>query len=120
MTAGVPHGVPARDPGLQQERTALAWRRTGLALVVGALTIGRLTMDTLGTTVLLPAAAAAVLAAWVVSVTMRGRRHALTHPDEPSFDKVLRDGRVPAVVALVAAGLALGELAAALTQLLRT
>ena len=110
--------VPARDPGLQQERTALAWRRTGLALVVGALTIGRLTMDTLGSSVLIPAAAAAVLAAWVVSVTLRGGRYALTHPDEPSFDRILRDGRVPAVVATVTASLAVGELTAAVIQLL--
>lgn len=109
--------VSARDPGLQQERTALAWRRTGLALVVGALTIGRLTMDTLGSSVLVPAAVATVLAAWVVSVTLRRRRHAVTHPDEPGFDRILRDGRVPAVVALVTASLALGELAAAVTQL---
>ena len=110
--------VPARDPGLQQERTALAWRRTGLALVVGALTIGRLTMDTLGTSVVVPAAAALVLAAWVVSVTLRGRRYALAHPDEPHFDRILRDGRVPAVVALVTVALALGELTAASVQLL--
>ncbi len=109
--------VPARDPGLQQERTALAWRRTGLALVVGALTIGRLTMDTLGSSVMVPAAVAFVLAAWVVSITLRGRRYALAHPDEPSFDRMLRDGRVPAVVALVTVALAVGELSAALVQL---
>jgi uncharacterized membrane protein YidH (DUF202 family) len=111
--------VPARDPGLQQERTALAWRRTGLALVIGALTVGRLTMDTLGASVLVPAVAAAVLAAWVVTVTLRGRRHAVAHPDEPGFDRLLRDGRVPAVVAVVAGTLAVGELTAALVQLLR-
>lgn len=118
MTVAVP-SVPARDPGLQQERTALAWRRTGLALVVGALTVGRLTMDTLGAAVLVPAAAAAVLAAWVVSVTLRSRRHAVTHPDEPQFDSLLRDGRVPAVVAVVTGALALGELTSAVVQLLR-
>lgn len=102
--------VPARDPGLQQERTALSWRRTGLALAVGALLLTRLTLGTLGTAVIAPAAVAMVLAAWVVSVTLRGRRYAATHPDEPSFDRVLRDGRVPAAVALVAGVLALGEL----------
>jgi uncharacterized membrane protein YidH (DUF202 family) len=105
------------DPGLQQERTALAWRRTGLALVVGALTIGRLTLDTLGAVVLVPAAVAAALAAWVVTVTLRSGRYARTHPDEPAFDRILADGRVPAVVALVTGSLALGELASALVQL---
>ncbi|SOC52095.1 DUF202 domain-containing protein [Ornithinimicrobium cerasi] len=111
--------VPARDPGLQQERTALAWRRTGLALVVGALTVGRLTMDTLGAGVLVPAVVAAALAAWVVGVTLRSRKYAAVHPDEPHFDRVLADGRVPAVVAVVAASLALGELTAAAVQLTR-
>lgn len=116
MTATGP--VPARDPGLQQERTALAWRRTGLALVVGALTVGRLTMDTLGSGVVLPAAVALLLATWVVGVTLRSRRYAVAHPEEPHFDRLLRDGRVPAVVALVAGALALGELVSALLRLL--
>lgn len=106
-----------RDPGLQQERTALAWRRTGLALVAGALGIGRLTMDTLGTGVLVPAALAAALALWVVGLTLRGGRYASAHPDEPHFDRILTDGRVPAVVTAVVVGLALGEIAAAAAQL---
>lgn len=110
---------PARDPGLQQERTRLAWRRTGLALVVGALTVGRLTMETLGAQVLVPALVAAALSSWVVVTTLRGGRMARTHPEESQFDRLLHDGRLPAVVALVAASLASVELASLLAQLVR-
>jgi putative membrane protein len=108
---------PASDATAPQERTALAWRRTGLALLVGALTIGRLTLDPLGPVVVLPTVIAASLACWVLVEALRARRMARPHPDQPGFS-VLADGRLPVVVAGLVGGLALGELAAAVVGLL--
>lgn len=105
-----------RDPGMQQERTTLAWRRTGLALLVGTLTIGRLTLESLGVAVVLPTVLVAVLAAYVVADTLRQRRLALTHPDDPRFS-VLRDGRLVAAVAAVVGALGLGELVVSVLRL---
>ncbi|QKE83782.1 DUF202 domain-containing protein [Arthrobacter sp. NEB 688] len=105
-----------RDPGMQQERTTLAWRRTGLALLVGTLTVGRLTLDSLGGAVVLPTVLIAALAAYVVVATLRQRRLGTGHPADPRLS-VLRDGRLVAAVATVVTALALGELLAALVDL---
>lgn len=105
-----------RDRGAQQERTTLAWRRTGLSLVIGALTIGRLTLDSLGTLVVVPTVLAASLALWVVVVALRTRHSTTPAGDEPSFS-ILTDGRLPAVVAGVVGALAAGELLAAVVTL---
>ena len=113
--AGSPR--PASDATAPQERTALAWRRTGLALLVGSLTIGRLTLDTLGPAVVLPTVVGVTLAGWVLLEALRSRRLARPHPEQPAFS-VLADGRLPVVVAGLVGGLALGELAAAVVALL--
>jgi NADPH:quinone reductase-like Zn-dependent oxidoreductase len=57
---------PEADAGTSNERTALAWQRTALALVAGAALIGRLTFDRLGWWSLLGAVLAAGLGAWVL------------------------------------------------------
>lgn len=49
MSAGTDAGtVPGRDPGLQPERTSLAWRRTLLALLVADFFIWRSWLTHLG------------------------------------------------------------------------
>lgn len=87
--------------------------------MVGALTIGRLTMSTLGVAVLVPTLMAAGLATWVVVVSLRKGRYAREHPEEPAFTHLLADGRLPAVVTVVTCALAAGELLSAGVQLVR-
>ncbi len=41
-------GPSGRDPGLQPERTALAWQRTALSMAAAVLIVVRLTVGSLG------------------------------------------------------------------------
>lgn len=67
------------DPGLQPPRTALAWNRTGLAVVVNAVVVLRsgltrssLLVTALGAVMLLIAAGAIVCGAWRRRWLVRG------------------------------------------------
>jgi len=97
------------DPGLQPERTELAWRRTSLALAVGALIALRLLPAVLGPWAISVGLAGLVLAAllWVLA-RRRARQitQSLVHNHEP-----LPGGRLMLLLAtLSTAGAALGLL----------
>lgn len=87
-----------RDPGLQPERTALAWSRTGLAVVAGSLLGGRLLAPHAGVAGLLLGAAGVGLGlALLLAAPARERRHA-----RRSGPALLRPGG--GLLAVVAAG----------------
>jgi hypothetical protein len=97
------------DPGLQPERTALAWRRTALSLTIGALIALRILPPVLGVWSIAAGLAGVAGSAliWILA-TRRSRRthHALISSTGP-----LPDGRLLVLVsALVAGGAILGLL----------
>ncbi|MGN8246031.1 DUF202 domain-containing protein [Cellulomonas soli] len=77
-------GGGPRPPGLAVERTALAWRRTGLAIATGAVAGGRLLEARLGPVSWLVAAAGLLLAGLVVtSAGLRARAaHGTVRPSQ--------------------------------------
>ncbi|ROP49315.1 MULTISPECIES: DUF202 domain-containing protein [unclassified Rathayibacter] len=91
------------DAGLQPERTALAWRRTALALTAGALVGIRILPTILGPWALLPAGGGLLLA---LLILIQSHHRYRTHHrvlTTSSTDRVpLPDGRLPALVAATA------------------
>lgn len=102
MTHMSTKGMP---PGLQRERTALAWHRTALSLVVAAAVLARLTWSRLGL-VALATVLASLIAAGFMLRSRRGRGG--TEADAESA----RDGVAPLACALLTFLFGLHELAA--------
>jgi uncharacterized membrane protein YidH (DUF202 family) len=97
------------DPGLQPERTELAWRRTTISLTVGALIALRLLPAVLGTWAISAGLAGLTLAAllWVLARRRaRQTRVALLHNDQP----LPGGGLLLLLTALTTAGAGLGLL----------
>jgi uncharacterized membrane protein YidH (DUF202 family) len=108
------------DPGLQPERTALAWRRTALALVIGSL-LGLRVLPALLGPVGLAVAAGGVIAALAVLAAAH-RRYRRVHriltavPDDPRRPAALPGGALPALVAALTACAGAAALALALAR----
>ncbi|MDQ4214348.1 DUF202 domain-containing protein [Microbacterium capsulatum] len=97
------------DKGMQPERTALAWRRTALALLIGAIAAVRILPELLGEWALIPAGAGAAVAVGIM--VWAHRRHVTVHRTltTAGHDRVaLPSGALPLTMTLfvVAAGFA--------------
>lgn len=99
------------DHGAQNERTALAWTRTALALLVGVVLATRLAAEPLGPAAVVFGLLVAPVA--LLILVLARRRYRLSH-EALHAERVLPDGKLPALVALVALLLAVLEIAYAL------
>jgi uncharacterized membrane protein YidH (DUF202 family) len=95
------------DPGLQAERTELAWRRTSLSLAVGSIVAMRLLPSILGDVLwFLPGLAGLLIAAWLW-LKARHRYHRVSHATITQGERAeLPDGQL--VLTLAAASFGIG------------
>ncbi|MGY1807107.1 DUF202 domain-containing protein [Blastococcus sp. SYSU D00669] len=100
------------DRGLQAERTALAWRRTALAMAVAAVGAGRLAAPVIGVLAVVLAAVGLVQAAFVGY--RAERRYRSVHASLTTRGDLggARAGGLP-IAALALSGVAVGLLALA-------
>ncbi|WP_222706355.1 DUF202 domain-containing protein [Aeromicrobium terrae] len=89
-------------PGAQQERTMLAWRRTTLSYVVVELFVAKVALDDGASGAVVLSAGCVVFALWLVLTYLRRGPWTAASVAEPRFALLLRDGRLPALVSVVA------------------
>lgn len=100
------------DLGRAGERTALAWQRTALSLIIGGLATARLTWSVLGAGAVAPVGVAAALATWVL---LESRYRSAHDPDGRSGPRG-SGGRTPLALAIAVTLLAVTELATLLVR----
>lgn len=101
------------DPGsgVHNERTALAWQRTALAMLAAAAVVSRLTLDRIGVLAVVSLLVVLPLVLWVM-LESRGR---YAHDAGVRRRPRSRGGRAPAFLATAIVLIGLTELAALLT-----
>lgn len=105
------------DPGMQPERTALAWRRTGLSMIVATLVALRTVPPILGVWTLVPLlglVAAAVAATWTAH--RRYQRHHARLTAGAGDQVPFAGGRLAALTSVITLGLGAASLAFAVTR----
>jgi len=98
------------DPGLQQERTRLAWRRSMLAFAVVGIAVVRSAYVESDSVVVGVGLIGLVIAVWLCLSTLRRGRWTWSSPREPEFLEVLRDGTLPFLVTVTAVTLCVAVL----------
>jgi uncharacterized membrane protein YidH (DUF202 family) len=108
--AGIPGPAAADQPfdvGLQPERTALAWRRTSLSVIVGALISLRVLPQHWGASGLILAGVGIVLS--IIMIVLAHRRYQSHHHRLTSgqhLNSGLPDGTLPALLTIISLGAA--------------
>lgn len=112
MRSGVGTGFTGWDPGVQNERTALAWQRSALAVLAGAAVLTRLTEHRLGAWALLPLVVAAPLCGWAFFES----RARYLRSAQVTEDLRKRGGRATLTLTVAVVVIGLTELAAAVLR----
>lgn len=97
------------DAGVQNERTALAWRRTSLSVLAAVLVAARVTASGGPPAALVAFVVALPAAAWLLAGADR-RYGAAAAALRSAGARALPDGRLPAVLTAVVTALGTGEL----------